>query len=186
MNRWTQHHGPWIRMQDATGGGPPLSPPHPYTIALLWKNLTDPIRSVLSGMAKKNKPKESYYERNRRQRLAYQKSYYWRNKEKIIEKRKNKEKNDPEEIRKKKEYAAAYYRKNRERIFKKRAETKQRRLTNQKWTVRSVYAHKKSPTGHNIIFTKTDIIHHPLFKPCAKVWLPCLYKQGNQYRIKTF
>ena len=83
-------------------------------------------------MPTKDKPKESYYERNRRQRLAYQKAYYWKNKEKIIERRKNKEKNDPEEIRKKKEYAATYYRKNRERIFKKRAETKQRRVSNQK------------------------------------------------------
>tara|TARA_R100000231_G_scaffold41281_1_gene36069 strand:+ start:260 stop:511 length:252 start_codon:yes stop_codon:yes gene_type:complete len=83
-------------------------------------------------MSTKEKPKESYYERNRRQRLAYQKAYYWKNKEGIKEKRKNKEKNDPEEIQRKREYAAAYYRKNRERIFKKRAETKRRRLANQK------------------------------------------------------
>lgn len=51
-------------------------------------------------MPTKEKSKESYYERNRRQRLAYQKAYYWKNKEKIIEKRKNKEKNDPKEIQK--------------------------------------------------------------------------------------
>ena len=186
MNRRPPIHGPRFRVQDATGGGPPLSPPPPYTIAPLWKNLTDLIRSLLSRMPTKEKSKESYYERNRRQRLAYQKAYYWKNKEKIIEKRKNKEKNDPKEIQKKKDYAASYYRKNRERIFKKRAETKRRRLSNQKWAVRSSFAHGKASSGHNIIFTKTDIIHHPLLKPCAKVWLPCLYKQGNQYRIKTF
>jgi len=43
-------------------------------------------------MPRKDKPKESYYERNRRQRLAYQKAYYWKNKEEITKKREDRKK----------------------------------------------------------------------------------------------
>ena len=74
---------------------------------------------------------ESYYARNRRKRLAYQKEYYWTNKQRILKEKKEREKNDPEIVAKKKKYQTDYYKTNKAKILAKRAETKAKRSSRQ-------------------------------------------------------
>ena len=82
-------------------------------------------------METKSDKNESYYARNRRERLAYQKKYYWTNKESILRGRKEKEKNDPDIVARRKKYQADYYKANKAKILAKRAETKARRSSRQ-------------------------------------------------------
>ena len=61
---------------------------------------------------------ESYYERNREARCAYQREYYKQNKDKINKKRQIDEASDPEKIKKRLDYNKEYYRKNRKKLLK--------------------------------------------------------------------
>lgn len=64
---------------------------------------------------------ESYYERNREARCAYQREYYKQNKDKINKKRQIDEASDPEKIKKRLDYNKEYYRKNRKKLLAERA-----------------------------------------------------------------
>ena len=64
---------------------------------------------------------ESYYERNREARCAYQREYYKQNKNKINQKRLLDEASDPEKIKKRLDYNKEYYRKNRKKLLAERA-----------------------------------------------------------------
>ena len=68
---------------------------------------------------------KSYYERNRTEAKRYQKEYYWKNREKILEKRRIKLQEDPEEARKYAAYQRAYFAKNRDQILAKRTARRQ-------------------------------------------------------------
>ena len=69
----------------------------------------------------KSMANESYYERNKEARCAYQREYYKANKERINKKRQIDEAVDPEKAEKRLEYNRAYYRKNRKRLLAERA-----------------------------------------------------------------
>tara|TARA_Y100000004_G_C8807934_1_gene366297 strand:+ start:237 stop:545 length:309 start_codon:yes stop_codon:yes gene_type:complete len=69
----------------------------------------------------KSMANESYYERNKEARCAYQREYYKANKERINKKRQIDEAVDPEKAKKRLEYNRAYYRKNRKRLLAERA-----------------------------------------------------------------
>ncbi len=66
--------------------------------------------------------KKKYYQENREIRLAYQRDYYHKNKNRIKRKRELKQANDPSWIEKQREYNRQYYIKNREQIQRQRAE----------------------------------------------------------------
>ncbi len=76
--------------------------------------------------------KESYYERNREARCAYQREYYKNNKENINKKRQIDEAIDPEKIERRLRYNRDYYKKHRKRLLGMRAERykKLKRLRN--------------------------------------------------------
>jgi|TARA_Y100000996_G_C21993402_1_gene425575 hypothetical protein len=69
----------------------------------------------------KSMANESYYERNKEARCAYQREYYKSNKARINKKRQIDEAVDPEKAKKRLEYNRAYYRKNRKRLLEERA-----------------------------------------------------------------
>lgn len=64
---------------------------------------------------------ESYYERNREARCAYQREYYKNNKDRINRKRQIDEATDPEKIHRRLDYNRAYYRKHKKRLLAERA-----------------------------------------------------------------
>ena len=64
---------------------------------------------------------KSYYERNKVEAKRYQKAYYWRNREQILNKRQHERDEDPEVSCKNRAYQRAYYEKNRDQILAKRA-----------------------------------------------------------------
>ena len=64
---------------------------------------------------------ESYYERNREARCAYQREYYKRDKRKINQKRLLDEASNPDKVKKRLEYNKEYYRKNRKKLLAERA-----------------------------------------------------------------
>jgi len=64
---------------------------------------------------------ESYYERNREARCAYQREYYKQNKNKINQKRHLDEASDPDKVKKRLDYNKEYYRKNRKKLLAERA-----------------------------------------------------------------
>jgi hypothetical protein len=66
--------------------------------------------------------KESYYERNREARCAYQRAYYKKNKQKINKKREIDEAVDPKKIERRLKYNRDYYRKHRKRLLRMRAD----------------------------------------------------------------
>tara|TARA_R110002020_G_scaffold78372_3_gene197112 strand:- start:2025 stop:2312 length:288 start_codon:yes stop_codon:yes gene_type:complete len=64
---------------------------------------------------------ESYYERNKEARCAYQREYYKNNKDRINRKRQIDEATDPEKTHRRLSYNRAYYRKHRKRLLEERA-----------------------------------------------------------------
>jgi hypothetical protein len=72
---------------------------------------------LMRGMAK-----ESYYERNKEARCAYQREYYKTNKDRINRKRQIDETTDPEKTERRLSYNHTYYRKHRKRLLAMRAE----------------------------------------------------------------
>ena len=83
----------------------------------IWQDLFQVIYSIMDPEKKKK-----YYQENRERRLAYQKEYYRKNKNRIKRKKELKQANDPSWIDKQREYNRQYYIKNRERIQQQRAE----------------------------------------------------------------
>ena len=77
----------------------------------------DPVRWI---MTQESRNKGDYYARNRKDRLAYQKEYYWRNKEKILEKEREKKKVDEEYRERKRVYNEHYYATHRGQIYEQR------------------------------------------------------------------
>ena len=75
---------------------------------------------------------KTYYEKNRTAAKRYQKEYYWRNREQILEKQRKKLEDDPEQARKSRAYQSAYYEKNRGQILAKRAAKRQMRSNSRK------------------------------------------------------
>ena len=71
-------------------------------------------------MTQESGNKDSYYARNRKNRLAYQKEYYWRNKEKILEKEREKKKVDDEYRERKRVYNEHYFDTHRVQIYEQR------------------------------------------------------------------
>lgn len=69
----------------------------------------------------KSMANETYYERNKKARCAYQREYYKSNKARINKKRQIDEAVDPEKTKKRLEYNRAYYRKNKKRLLEERA-----------------------------------------------------------------
>jgi len=65
---------------------------------------------------------ESYYERNKEARCAYQREYYKSNKAKINRKRQIDEVTDPDKTERRLAYNRAYYQKHRKRLLGMRAE----------------------------------------------------------------
>jgi len=71
-------------------------------------------------MTQESGDKDSYYARNRKDRLAYQKEYYWRNKDKILEKERERKKVDDEYKERKRVYNEHYFATHRVQIYEQR------------------------------------------------------------------
>ena len=80
---------------------------------------------------------ESYYERNKEARCAYQREYYKNNKNRINKKRQIDESTDPEKAKRRLAYNKAYYRKHRQRLLAERA-NRYRELKAERETAKSV------------------------------------------------
>ena len=83
---------------------------------------------------------ESYYERNKEARCAYQREYYKSNKARINRKRQIDESTDPEKICRRLDYNRAYYRKHRKRLLAERAERYQELKTAREATKTQTHA----------------------------------------------
>lgn len=70
---------------------------------------------------------KTYYEKNRVAAKRYQKEYYWKNRELILEKQRKKKEEDPDQTSKSRAYQSAYYEKNRGQILAKRASKRKAR-----------------------------------------------------------
>jgi hypothetical protein len=77
-------------------------------------------------------PKESYYQRHREARKAYQKEYYQLVKEQMRRNREVDKEVRPEVVEAKAAYQSAYYRKNRNRLLARKREAYIRRKAERK------------------------------------------------------
>lgn len=80
-------------------------------------------------MTQESGNKSTSYYRNRKARLAYQKEYYWRNKERILEKEREKKKVDPEYKEQKRVYNERYFAANRSKIYGQRKALRSKRAS---------------------------------------------------------
>jgi len=69
--------------------------------------------------------KQEYYLKNKEARIAYQRSYYEKNKHIIVRKREVRDFLDPEEREAMKQYNKSYYAKNKDRIKEQRRQKKE-------------------------------------------------------------
>jgi len=75
-----------------------------------------------------DKSKQKYYQKNKKERLKYQREYYKRNAEKIRRKRELKKEDDPSWAEAQRNYNRQYYINNKKKIKAKRAATRIARL----------------------------------------------------------
>ena len=83
---------------------------------------TKPIRRSIDHLEPIEMPEESYYERHREKRKAYQKAYYDTVKEQLRRNREVDKAVRPEVVESRATYQDSYYRKNRDRLLARKRE----------------------------------------------------------------